>query len=110
MVSALLQTNGGVAKPSQKAPLLALMPPSLRINHAYPNLAIFLRMMESMEHDHLYRVLSPFFPPRSRNVVEKQLTDLGSLDDCVQKLTYVYTLPKPPEPVIRQRFFSRKKE
>jgi len=79
------------------------------INHAFPNLAIFLRMIESMEHDHLYRVLSPFFPPRSRNVVEKQITDLGFLEDSVQKLTHVYTIPKPHETVIRQRFWRSSK-
>ena len=78
----------------------------LHLNHSYPNLSIYLRLIETMEHDHLYRVISPFFPPRSRNVVDKYLTDLGFLDDSVHKLTHVFTVPKPQEPVIRQRFFS----
>jgi len=72
------------------------------INHAYPNLAVFLHVMEHLEHDHLYRVISPFFPPRSRNVVEKQLTDLGFVEDSVLRLTQVYVVPKPVP-----RFFSR---
>lgn len=72
------------------------------LNHAYPNLAIFLHVMEHLEHGRLYRVMSPFFPPRSRNVVEKQLTDLGFVEDSVLRLTQVYVIPKPV-----QRFFLR---
>ena len=73
------------------------------INHAYPNLAIWLHLIEYFEAEEQRRVLSPFFPPSSRKVVDKQLTDLGFMDDAFQTFTTVFApapLPSSAPPAV----------
>lgn len=69
------------------------------INHAYPNLAIWLHLIEYYEVEEQRRVVSPFFPPSSRRVVDKQLTDLGFMDDALQTFTTAFATVSAPGPL-----------
>lgn len=58
----------------------------LRINAVYPNLAVWLHLMETLETEANVHVLSPFFPLSS---VEDGLRDLGLLDEQALRLVEV---------------------
>ena len=74
----------------------------LHINYAYPNLAMWLHLLEDLEEEQR-RILSPFFPPPSKDAVHAQLMALGFMDDLSQYCTAVYDdthMPPPQDKVV----------
>lgn len=70
------------------------------INYHYPNVAIWLRLIEYYEHDLRQRILSPFFPPMTTELLQFQLTETGILDNTDKFISLApltpYVPPTPP--------------
>ena len=65
----------------------------LIINYAYPNLAMLLSLIETYEMVDQRRLLSPFFPPVNLDHLQRQVIDMGIVDDECLQLTGIY-LPR----------------
>ncbi len=70
------------------------------IHYHYPNVAIWLRLIEHYEHDVKYKVLSPYFPPLTTELLQFQLTETGILDNTDKFISLApltpYVPPTPP--------------
>jgi hypothetical protein len=62
----------------------------LHINYAYPNVAMLLHLIESLEQNEQRRLLAPFFPPLDLDHLQTQVTNMGIVEDDLLQLTTVY--------------------